>query len=285
MARRLLVLVAVCILSILLGAHPSGAQDPPGGGGDGSGTETTVEPLSDTYRVMTGTVGGTSSVWATPRRGGGPTWVCSNVADDVGGIPIGWFEVQPPAPSDDHRSYLVRCTKPNGELYGPNWAWVAPADDGIDLDAAAGAAAARAVEDVIVPDIGIAVSPESGTLVGIETWFRLEGWDGRPLTETVELLGIEIAVTMRATSMSWDFGDGAEAIEASPSDDPAAPTVTHRYRHRSTVEHPDAGHALTLDMAVGGSYTFLGLGPFDLEPLALQVVESVVVREVQAVQR
>lgn len=283
MARRLLALVAVCtLLGIQLGAGPTAAQEPDGGDG---GAPPTVEALSDRYRVFTGRAGGEQSVWATPRSGGGRTWVCSDVADQVGGIPIGWFGVRPPAPSDDHRSYLLRCTKPDGEVYGPAWAWVAPADDGIDVDAAVGAAAARALEDVVVPAIGVAVSPESGTLVGIETWFRLEGWDGRPLTETVQVLGLDVAVTILATGTTWDFGDGAPPIEATPPDDPAAPTVTHRYRFRSTVEHPDAGHTLTLDMAVGGSYTFLGLGPYDLEPLALQVVESVVVREVQAVQR
>ncbi|MDY7101153.1 MAG: hypothetical protein S0880_08195 [Actinomycetota bacterium] len=283
MARRLLVLVVVCTLSILLGARPTGAEDEvPGGGAPDDGAD--VGAGEGRYHVEIWRMGGAEHIRGVSGGNRTTTRVCwDRLAQAGSGTVPDWYSTPPAPPGPDHRLVYVSC-EDNGLTSDYGWHYYAPTDV-VDFDAAAADAARRAVEDVLVPDMGISVSPASGTIVGIETWFTLEGWDGQPLTETVVALGVEVAVTMRADSMTWDFGDGSGPTEASPPADPDAPDAIHRYRGRSTIDGPDHGHPLTLDVSVGGSYTFLGLGPYDLDPLTLQVLDSVVVREVQAVQR
>src|SRR5690606_11781477 len=55
--------------------------------------------------------------------------------------------------------------------------WVMP-EDVIDLDAAIAAEAQRYVEDVLAPGISIGVNPSARGLVGLPSWFWVEGFSG-----------------------------------------------------------------------------------------------------------
>ena len=77
-----------------------------------------------------------------------------------------------PKPHPDAQFALLLC---NGTIVQP--IWVAP-DDIIDLDGLARDEAQRYIEDVLVPVIGIGVNPAARGLVGLDSWFWVEGFDG-----------------------------------------------------------------------------------------------------------
>ena len=77
-----------------------------------------------------------------------------------------------PKPHPEARLALLLC---NGTIVQP--IWVAP-DDIVDLDAAARDEAQRYIEDVLVPAVRIGVNPAARGLVGLDSWFWIDGFDG-----------------------------------------------------------------------------------------------------------
>ena len=126
-----------------------------------------------------------------------------------------------PKPDPEARFALLLC---NGEIVQA--IWVAP-DDIIDLDAVARDEAARYIEDVLVPDVQIGVNPAARGLVGLRSWFWVEGFTGSVTAPPITAFGLTIDVRMSSGTVTWDFGDGT-AIEGN---------LGRAYPEESTVQH------------------------------------------------
>jgi hypothetical protein len=185
------------------------------------------------------------------------------------------------------RRYWVECTNLDtgetardlGYLY---------ADQVVDFDREARQLAERLFEERLAPAITVGAAPAGRALVGFESWFWVDGYDGRPRTEAFDVFGRRLVLDLRPVAVRWDFGDGSGAslgpVEGFGS--PGAPSATaHRYRARSTSgAAPDGALTVGVAIDVAVSYTLDGRGPFVVEPpLLASASADLVVREAQAV--
>ena len=95
-----------------------------------------------------------------------------------------------PKPHPEARLALLLC---DGAIVQP--IWVAP-DDIVDLDAAARNEAQRYIEDVLVPAVRIGVNPAARGLVGLDSWFWIDGFDGSVTAPPITAFGLTIEVRM-----------------------------------------------------------------------------------------
>jgi hypothetical protein len=112
-----------------------------------------------------------------------------------------------PRPDPGARPYYSYC---DGIRTGI--VWVSPSDV-VDLDALAASEAQRYLQDVLVPGLVLRVNPAGEGLVGLASWFWIDGFD-TPQTVSIAALGTAAEVRMRAGSVRWDFGDGSPPLEA-----------------------------------------------------------------------
>ena len=94
----------------------------------------------------------------------------------------------------------------NGSIVRP--VWVAPGDV-VDLDAVARSEAQRYVQDVLAPVVGIGVNPAAKGLVGLRSWFWVEGFSGEVTAPAISAFGLSVEVRMTSGGVDWDFGDGS----------------------------------------------------------------------------
>ena len=185
-----------------------------------------------------------------------------------------------PSGPDDSLLYLIRC--PGGAL---QLRWVDPTDIQ-DVDAEARRVAQEYLERIPVPDITVHANPTEG-ITGIETWLWASGYDGEPITETVEAFGIPVEVEIESGSVTWDFGDATPPVQGDLGRPyPQRSTVTHVYTHRSTHQAaPDQAYAVTATLALVPRYRVAG-GPWETLP-GIRTTDSqpYLVREVQALIR
>lgn len=115
----------------------------------------------------------------------------------------------------------------NGEVKSVIW---------LDIpDEAGSAPAARDPRDIAmelrdempVPRVEVDINPSRG-LVGVESWFWIDGYGGAPLTNSTDAFGDLVEVEARVTRYEWSFGDGATYVSESPG---------HAYPARSEVRH------------------------------------------------
>jgi hypothetical protein len=124
--------------------------------------------------------------------------------------------------------------------------WVAP-DDVVDLDAAARSEAQRYVEDVLEPGMDVGVNPAAAGLVGLDSWFWVEGFSGQVAAPPISAFGVTIEVRMSAAAVSWDFGDGT--VEAGD--------LGRAYPEESTVRHVhqrDGEYTITATVELAAEY-------------------------------
>jgi hypothetical protein len=133
-----------------------------------------------------------------------------------------------PKPDPEAQFALLLC---DGAIVQP--IWVAPADI-VDLDALARDLAQRYVEDVLTPVVGIGVNPAARGLVGLDSWFWVEGFDGSVTAPPIAALGLTIEVRMTSSSVRWDFGDGESLDGDLGRAYPAESTVQHVHQHDGT---------------------------------------------------
>ena len=175
----------------------------------------TVIKSGDSYTVGSVAGGGSSG----PRTGCHWTLV---FAPELSDVPYGTSAG--PRPSPEARFALLLC---DGTIVRA--IWVTPADI-IDLDALAAAEADRYVEDVLVPDVRIGVNPAARGLVGLRSWFWIEGFSGIVTAPPIAAFGLTIDVRMSSGTITWDFGDGvAEAGDLGRAY-PAESTVQHAHQ-------------------------------------------------------
>lgn len=133
-----------------------------------------------------------------------------------------------PRPHPEAQFALLLC---NGEIVQA--IWVAP-DDIIDLDAVARDEAERYIEDVLVPTVHIGVNPAARGLVGLRSWFWVEGFDGSVTAPPISAFGLTIEVRMSSGTVTWDFGDGASLAGDLGRAYPAESTVQHAHQDDGT---------------------------------------------------
>ena len=161
-----------------------------------------VGTIPDAVRVIVIKAGGEHTVHSVSGAAGehaGCHWTLTFVPD-LDDVPYGTSAG--PQPHPDARFALLLC---DGVIVQP--IWVAP-DDIVDLDAAAGDEAQRYIEDVLVPGVRIGVNPAAKGLVGLDSWFWIEGFDGSIEAPPISAFGLTIDVRMSSGTITWDFGDG-----------------------------------------------------------------------------
>jgi hypothetical protein len=133
-----------------------------------------------------------------------------------------------PMPTPDSKFALLLC---NGSIVRA--IWVQP-DDIVDLDAVAEDEAQRYIEDVLVPNVRIGVNPAVQGLVGLRSWFWIEGFDGSITAPPITAFGMTIDVRMSSGTITWDYGDGVVEDGDLGRPYPAESSVQHAHQDDGT---------------------------------------------------
>lgn len=210
-----LVLAVVALSSWLAAMDTASAEE------SDYNAEGTAETLENSVRVLITRVGGVDQVRevrgeAAEREGCAWSLLFTPALDES---PYGTSAG--PMPHPDARFALLLC---DGEIVRA--VWISP-DDVIDLDAAARAEAQRYVEEVLRPAVSIGANPAAKGLVGLRSWFWVEGFTGQVTAPPITAFGMTIEVRMASGSVSWAFGDGT----VEPGD------LGRAYPEESTVQH------------------------------------------------
>jgi hypothetical protein len=219
---RRVALVIVLVVAVFGAARASADE--------GAYDETTsdVGTVPDAVRVVIVKSGGEHTV-ASVSGGGGAQQECDWSVLFVGELDVVAYGTYfGPRPHPDARPALLLC---NGEIVQP--IWVSP-DDIIDLDAAASDEADRYIEDVLVPVVHIGVNPAARGLVGLESWFWIDGFDGQVAAPPITAFGLTIEVRMSSGTVTWDFGDGTVENGDLGQAYPEESTVRHAHQHDGT---------------------------------------------------
>ncbi len=219
--KRVLCVIAALLVTMVVSP---GAAAEEGDYNDETGSD--VGTIEDAVRVTIVRSGGSYTVGSVSGGGSsGPRAGCRWTlvfAPELSDVPYGTSAG--PQPSPEARFALLLC---DGTIVRA--IWITPADI-IDLDALAAAEAQRYVEDVLVPDVHIGVNPAARGLVGLRSWFWIEGFSGVVTAPPIAAFGLTIDVRMSSGTITWDFGDGvAEAGDLGRAY-PAESTVQHAHQ-------------------------------------------------------
>ena len=125
--------------------------------------------------------------------------------------------------------------------------------------------AVDAIDTVGPPPSTIRFNPESRGLVGVESWFWIEGYDGAPIVQTfvhpefIPPISVTIELTYQKTI--WDFGDSTSMTGDLGRAYPEQSSVRHAYnRDSGTVPYTvTATLVFTARYSVnGGAWTDIG---------------------------
>jgi hypothetical protein len=219
--KRLLVLV---VLTLVGSASPALADSKEKDGAVGD-----ADTIEDAVRVTLIKSGGEYAVTSVSGGSGaereGCTWTLM-FSPELDDAPYG--SSAGPQPHPDARFALLLC---DGQIVQA--VWVAP-DDIVDLDALARDEAQRYIEDVLVPAVRIGVNPSAAGLVGLRSWFWIEGFDGTVTAPPITAFGLTIDVRMSSGTVTWDFGDGSTHEGDLGRAYPAESTVQHAHQDDDT---------------------------------------------------
>lgn len=189
-----------------------------------------AETVSDRVRVTILRLGGRDMVrevhGGRPETSEGCTWTL-NFLPELDDVPL-FGENPGEKPHPEARLALLMC---DAAVHGP--VWVAP-QDVIDLDALARREAERYVEEVLRPDVSIGANPAGQGLVGLPSWFWIDGFDGSVTAPPISAFGMTIEVRMATGTVTWDFGDGTVVDGDLGRAYPEASTVQHAHRRSGT---------------------------------------------------
>jgi hypothetical protein len=170
----------------------------------------------------------------------------------------------------------------DGQIVG--LVWVAIAVSGPPLGGPNPEEIAMKLRDRIpIPNVTIGVNPERG-LVGVESWFWIEGYTGRPITESTNAFGRRIEVEARVERYAWSFGDDGRLRTG---------TLGRPYPERSDVRHVyertslgyEKGYPVEVAFFFSVRYRVEGGGWIELPGIERFAEASYQVRESQAVIR
>jgi hypothetical protein len=253
--KRLLAFVGLCLFASQ-GVAVADQTDPVGN------AETTPEGV----RVTLVRSGGVTSVAGVTGGGTGQrtcTWTVifsPGLEDATYGTSAG------PKPDPDAQFALLLC---NGSITGGIWVGAA---DIVDLDAVAGAEAARYVRDVLMPAVTIGVNPDAKGLAGLRSWFWIEGFTGLVQAPPISAFGMSIVVRMSGQDVTWDFGDGTTLEGDLGQAYPAESSVQHAHR--------DGGeYAIEATIHLVPEYSVNGGGWIGLPPLTPTATTDLPVEE------
>jgi hypothetical protein len=136
-------------------------------------------------------------------------------------------------------------------------------------------------DEIPVPNAEIGINPGRG-LVGVESWFWLEGYDGSPIEDSTDAFGQLVEVEARVKRYEWSFGDGNTI---------AARTPGRSYPHRSQIRHVyerssaglPSGFPIEVTFAFNVRYRVDGGGWIEIPGISRVAETSYRVRESQAV--
>jgi len=136
-------------------------------------------------------------------------------------------------------------------------------------------------EEIPVPNAEIRINPNRG-LVGVDSWFWIEGYDGSPIEDSTDAFGQLVEVEARVTSYEWSFGDGDTIMAKTPG---------RSYPHRSEIRHTYQGSSAGLASGYPVEVTFTfevryrvdGGGWIELPGISRVAGTTYPVRESQAV--
>lgn len=204
--------------------------------------------------------------------GGSDCWL--DVVGTIGEIFVDSFEEQWSNP--DLMPYLLWC---GDEMRGLVWLDTSGGGPTPALDPETIALHIR--DEIPVPDADIEINPDRG-LVGVDSWFWIEGYSGAPIQESTDAFGQMVEVEARVEHYEWAFGDG-DTIEAS--------TPGRPYPHRSEIRHVYerssaglvSGYLVEVTFTFDVRYRVDGGGWIELPGITRVASTSYPVREAQAV--
>lgn len=264
--RRLVVLSVVLVTTGSSGTLRAQESDP-------------FEPWPSTHTVSTNpnavvveSQGGGSSPGGTGTQASGGSNCYAEGPGNIGTASIDLVNESHSLP------YALIC---DGEIVGVVWL-------PIDAGGAAGTPAmspqdiAMSLRDRIpIPDVLIGINPDRG-LVGVDSWFWIEGYDGEPITESTDAFGSRVDVEARVQRYEWSFGDGTTMKTENPGRPyPERSDVRHVYE-RSSLGH-ERGYPVEVGFFFSVRYRVDGGGWIDLPGIERVAEAPYPVRESQAV--
>ena len=141
--------------------------------------------------------------------------------------------------------------------------------------------AMRLRDETPIPQVTIEVNPQPG-LVGVESWFWIDGYNGSPITHSTDAFGRLVKVEASVLRYEWSFGDGSKVVGDSVGNPyPERSDVRHVYE-RSSLGYP-SGYPVEVAFVFSVRYRVGGGGWIDL-PGITRVAQAVYpVQESQAV--
>jgi hypothetical protein len=263
---RIAVGVGLTLLLMGLPAHAEEHDDPftwP--------TDVVVESNSDAVVVEAdaqattlgsgGSGGGGSDCWLDP-------------VGTIGEIFVDSFEEQWSNP--DLFPFLLWC---GDEMRGLVWLDMSGGEPAPPLDPETIAMHLR--DEIPVPNAEIRINPTRG-LVGVDSWFWIDGYNGSPIVESTNAFGQRVEVEASVTRYEWSFGDGETLV---------AKTVGRSYPHRSQIRHVyerssaglASGYQVEVSFSFSVRYRIDGGGWIELPGISRVAETAYPVRESQSV--
>jgi hypothetical protein len=132
-----------------------------------------------------------------------------------------------------------------------------------------------------IPQVTIGMNPEPG-LVGVESWFWIEGYDGSPIAHSTNAFGRPVEVQASVLGYEWSFGDGSKfAGHTIGNQYPEPSDVRHVYQ-RSSLGYP-GGYPVQVAFVFSVRYRVGGRGWIDLPGITRVAQATYPVQESQAV--
>lgn len=179
---------------------------------------------------------------------------------------------------DNQLPYLLWCSD---ELIGLVWVTLGEEGEPAGNVATPEEVAMRLREQIPIPNVTIEMNPELG-LVGVESWFWIEGYDGSPMTDSTDAFGRLVEVEAEVLRYEWSFGDGSTLVGSTiGSPFPERSDIRHVYE-RSSLGHP-SGYPVEVAFVFGVRYRVDGGGWIELPGITRVAQALYPVRESQAV--
>jgi hypothetical protein len=236
--------------------------------------------FNSTTVVHTNTNGAvvSSDAQATTMGTGGSTGGGSDcrleVVGTIGEIFVESFEEQWSNP--DLMPYLLWC---GNDMRGLVWLDMSGGAPAPALDPETIAMHLR--DQIPVPNAEIRINPNRG-LVGVDSWFWIDGYNGSPIEESTNAFGQLVEVEASVTRYEWSFGDGETLV---------AKTVGRSYPHRSQIRHVyerssaglASGYQVEVSFSFSVRYRIDGGGWIELPGISRVAETAYPVRESQSV--
>lgn len=141
--------------------------------------------------------------------------------------------------------------------------------------------AMRLRDEIPIPNVTIEMNPQPG-LVGVESWFWIEGYEGSPIHHSTDAFGRIVEVEASVLRYEWSFGDGSTSVGHTVGGPyPTRSDVRHVYE-RSSLGHP-GGYSAQVAFVFTVRYRVDGSGWIDLPGITRVAQARYQVQESQSV--